>query len=67
MTIYSVLDPNTDSKGYGIRIISEKRIYDISSNYSAVKGLCDRCNALCVEPVHFDVVLEDFLSRKEDF
>ena len=67
MTNYSVLEPNTDSNGYGIRIVSETRVYDISRNYSAVKDLCDRCNTLSVDPVHFDVVLEDFLSRKEDF
>ena len=67
MTTYSVLSPNTEGEGYGIKIVTEKQIYDISYNYSAVRELCDRCNALCVEPVHFDTVLEDFLSRKEDF
>ncbi|MCR5654004.1 MAG: hypothetical protein K6F88_09450 [Ruminococcus sp.] len=67
MAIYSVLVPKTKSEGYGIRIVSEKLIYDISRNYSSVKELCDRCNALDVDTMHFDVVLEDFLSRKEDF
>ena len=67
MTVYSVLAPKNESEGYGIRIISEKLIYDISYNYSSIKDLCDRCNALCVDAIHFDTVLEDYLSKREGF
>ena len=67
MTVYNVLGPKTEREGYGIIIITERRINDISFNYPAVKELCDRCNTLDVDPVHFDILLEEFLSRREDF
>ena len=67
MAVYSVLSPHTETEGYGIKVISERRVYDISYNFTAVSELCDKCNALDIDPVHFDSVLEDFLSRKESF
>ncbi len=67
MTNYSVLSPSADSEGYGIKIVSIRLVYDISKNLAAISELCDKCNALDVDPVHFDCVLEDFLSQKKDF
>lgn len=67
MTVYSVLIPETESQGYGIKVVSEKRLYDISRNFEAVSKFCDRCNTYSVDPAHFDSLLEDFLSINEDF
>ena len=67
MTVYSVLIPNTENDGYGIKIVSEKHLYDISYNYSALQELCSMCNALNVDPAHFSTILEDFLSKREGF
>ena len=67
MAIYSVLSPEAENEGYGIKVVSERFIYDISRNYTAVSELCSRCNNLNLDPVHFDIVLEDFLSRKSSF
>lgn len=67
MAHYSILKPITESEGYGIKIVTEENFRDISYNYAAVSELCNRCNELDVCPVHFRTILEDFLSRKEDF
>ena len=67
MAIYSVLNPKAENEGYGIKVVSEIRMYDISRNYQAVSALCEKCNTLDVDPVHFNVVLEDFLSKGSSF
>ena len=67
MTVYSVLIPKTENDGYGIKIVSEKHLYDVSHNYSAVQELCNVCNTLNVDLAHFSTILEDFLSKREDF
>ena len=66
MTFYSVLSPESESEGYGIRILSERHVRDISFNRKAVTKLCRQCNELKVDAVHFDYVLEDFLSSGEE-
>ena len=65
MAFYSVLTPKTESEGYGIRVVTERLVRDISYNYSAVKGFCDTCNNMVVDPSHFDDILEEFLSRRD--
>ena len=67
MTVYNVLIPKNENDGYGIKIVSEKHLYDISYNYSAIEKLCNMCNTLNVDPAHFGTVLEEFLSKGEDF
>lgn len=67
MAIYSVLIPKAENEGYGIKVVSEMCVYDISYNYQAVSALCEKCNTLDVDPVHFNVVLEDFLSDRSSF
>lgn len=67
MTEYSVIIPEKENEGYGVKVVSTRLIFDISRNLSAVKRLCRLCNELDVSPAHFDTVLEDFLSRKDCF
>ena len=65
MAKYCVINPLSENEGYGIKVISVRYVYDISSNLRAIEGLCARCNENDVDPVHFDDVLEDFLSQED--
>ncbi|MBQ5398884.1 MAG: hypothetical protein IIU14_05540 [Ruminococcus sp.] len=62
MTRYRVTEPKHENQGYGILIIKEKLIEDISPIYSAVKRLADECNRGQVELEDFDDILDSFLS-----
>jgi len=52
--------------GYGILLVDKessclKFHSDISSDREAVESLVHRCNALFLDPIHFENVVEDFL------
>lgn len=64
MAEYSVVCPENKADGYGIKAVSTKYYYDISHNRAALTEFCEMCNELDLELVHFDTVLEDYLSRK---
>lgn len=66
MTEYSVLIPEKENEGYGVKVVTTRFVYDISRNLSAVKRLCRLCNEQDVSCAHFDTVLEDFLSSKKN-
>ena len=66
MTEYSVIIPKKETEGYGVKVVSTRLVYDVSRNLSAVKRLCRLCNDQEVSYVHFDTVLEDFLSNKKN-
>ncbi len=67
MTKYSVLYPSGESDGYGIKIVTERNIYDISVMLEPVQRLCDACNRAGLSPEHFDDVLENYLADRETF
>ena len=67
MTEYSIIIPEKETKGYGVKIVSTRYVYDISRNLTAVEKLCVMCNEYDVDPTHFDLVLEEFLSKKDSF
>ena len=53
--------------GYGIAVVDRKRVtisaaLDLSPNESEVADLVSKCNRLKLSPVHFQDVVEDFLS-----
>lgn len=62
MVEYCVLNPQNSGEGYGVQIV--RRVFDITFNRGAVEELCRRCNEAQLDPVHFDDVLEDFLSEQ---
>ena len=67
MTEYSVIIPEKENEGYGVKVVTTRFVYDVSRNLSAVKKLCGMCNEYNVNPAHFDTVLEDFLGSRECF
>ncbi|MGN1130015.1 MAG: hypothetical protein ACI4Q8_01595 [Ruminococcus sp.] len=64
-THYKIIK-NSDSKAcsYGIKIVKERFIHDVSKDYSLAKLLVDACNRNSVDFDQFDDVFENFA---EDF
>lgn len=68
MTYYNLIHNNTNNtKSYGVKITKERKIENISPNYSSVKKLVDTCNHYSVDYDHFDDILENYLSDQKTF
>jgi hypothetical protein len=64
-TSYSLFITGDNAKTkYGVKIVKEKVIEDISDNKNIVEKLVNTCNRLEVDYDHFDDILENYL---EDF
>ena len=53
--------------GYGIAVVDHERVtisaaLDLSRNETEVADLVKKCNRLKLSPIHFQDVVEDFLS-----
>ena len=55
---------NIDIESYGIIVFENKKIvrkiFDVSTDYSALSLLVDLLNKNRVEPIHLDSIIEDF-------
>lgn len=67
MIHYSIIPPKKYEKGYGIKIIKEKTVNDISTNFSAILKLVNMCNKAEVDFDHFEDVLENFIDDLNTF
>ena len=67
MTYYAINQPQNDREGYGVIVIDIRIVRNISSNYQVVKNLIDECNSNELSAVHFDDVLENYLSDGKTF
>ena len=68
MTKYSVISTNeNDRKTYGVKIIKERLVKDISRHHSVVTNLVDACNRARVEMEQFDDILDNFIADYETF
>ena len=68
MTKYVVISTEVDAKRtYGVKIIKEKTVKDISHSRSVVKKLAETCNKAGVEMEQFEDILDNFISDYETF
>lgn len=68
MTRYVLIDTiENDRRTYGVKIIKEKIVRDISQSRSAVETLADTCNRAGVEMEQFEDILDNFISDYETF
>lgn len=68
MTNYIVISTEENNrKTYGVKIIKERIVKDISIRRSVVTNLADTCNRACVEMEQFDDILDNFISDYETF
>ena len=67
MTYYTLSNPQIIGEGYGITVIDVRVVRDISSDYGVVKRLIDECNSNGVAAVHFNDVMENYLSDFKTF
>lgn len=68
MTRYVLISTEeNDRRHYGIKIIKEKIVKDISLSRSVVRKLVDTCNRAGVEMEQFNDVLDNFISDYETF
>lgn len=64
-THYKIIkDQYSKNHSYGIKIVKERYINDVSKDYSVAKCLVDACNRNSVDFDQFDDVFENFA---EDF
>lgn len=64
MTHYSITFKHNH---YGIKIIKEKTVDNISDDYTIIKLLVDSCNKFQVDFEHFEDILENFLGDCKTF
>lgn len=68
MTHYSIIQNSlSNRKSYGVKVIKEKTIKNISDDYSIVKFLVDTCNKFGVDFEHFEDILENFAEDYKTF
>lgn len=67
MVHYSIITKDQDNNYYGIKVVKEKIINNISCNYQDIKKLVDTCNQAEVDYDHFEDVLENFCEDYETF
>ncbi|MCH5298789.1 MAG: hypothetical protein J1E96_03410 [Ruminococcus sp.] len=68
MTKYVLISTEkNDKRTYGIKIIKERIVKDISLSRSVVRKLVDTCNRVGVEMEQFDDILDNFISDYETF
>ncbi len=67
MIHYSIIFENKKGKHYGIRVIKEKCIHDITSNLEMIQNFVNICNKNELDYEHFEDVLENFLGDLESF
>lgn len=63
-TRYSLYESCDEKEKYGVRIVKERIVRDISGSRAMVSNLVDACNDMHLDFEHFDDVLENYL---EDF
>ena len=62
MTTYYVLNPTHELEGYGIKIVTEELITDISFDKEAITSFVQNLNDLSLSPEHIYDVIEDFIG-----
>lgn len=67
MTFYFVVKTETRPMQYGIKIIRENTVRNISTSLAAVQKLADACNSGGVEDWQFLDILENFMADYETF
>lgn len=68
MTHYSIIkNPLSSHSGYGVKVVKEKTVENISDDYSIVKFLVDSCNKFGVDFDHFEDILENFAEDYKTF
>ncbi len=68
MTKYVVISTEENGiKTYGVKIIKERIVKDISRRRSVVKKLADTCNKAGVEMEQFNDVLDNFIADYNTF
>ena len=68
MTYYSIVSKgSSNNKGYGVKVIKEKVINNISDDLSVMELLVNTCNRLSVDYEHFEDILENFIDDYKTF
>ena len=62
MTVYYVHNPAHDLEGYGIKVVTEEIIPDISFDKAAISSFVDTLNELELCPEHLYDAIEDFIG-----